>query len=196
MSSNISSVTVSGGMFTYVDSNNQVQTLDLGTMMMMLNVDRTNNLDKQISIQMEEIRDRNQLLSKLTKLMEYCRKAKAEGADDGSESAGAKLTIDGVTLPVQGTVGTKTWASELGISWTDVKGSRGNKSGTDLETWNGYWDSTINAIKSKIDTLNNDSQIANIKLQNLLEKRGNAFELATKVMDTNNNTVQSILRNL
>jgi hypothetical protein len=44
--------------------------------------------------------------------------------------------------------------------------------------------------------LNNDSQMDNIKLQNLLEKRGNAFEMATKVMDTNNQTVQSVIRNL
>ncbi|MDL2263276.1 leucine-rich repeat protein [Synergistaceae bacterium OttesenSCG-928-I11] len=54
------------------------------------------------------------------------------------------------------------------------------------------WD----AIMSRIDTLNNDSQIENIKLQNLLEKRTNAFEMATRVMDTNNESIQSILRNL
>jgi len=36
----------------------------------------------------------------------------------------------------------------------------------------------------------------NIKLQNLLEKRGNAFEMATKVMATNNESIKSVLRNL
>ncbi|MDR1534540.1 MAG: hypothetical protein LBU64_05505 [Planctomycetota bacterium] len=43
---------------------------------------------------------------------------------------------------------------------------------------------------------NNDSQMDNIKLRNLLEKRGNAFEMATKVLDTNNQSIQSALRNL
>jgi hypothetical protein len=36
----------------------------------------------------------------------------------------------------------------------------------------------------------------NIKLQNILEKRNNAFEMASKVMDTNNQSLQSIVRNL
>ncbi len=62
--------------------------------------------------------------------------------------------------------------------------------------WDDKMEANIQNVKSAIDMLNNDSQLANIKLQNLLEKRNNAFEMASKVMATNNQSVQSVLRNL
>ena len=189
----IGSVQASGGVFTVTDAKGQKQQVDLGTLMMMLNLNRTENLDNQIAIQLSEIQDRNKTLTQLTEFMAWCRAQKGAGNDDGSPTAGAKLTINGETKPCQGP---GSWAEQLGIQWTDVYQSRGDKSGDKLAKWNGEWDANINNIKGKIDMLNNDSQMDNIKLQNLLEKRGNAFEMATKVMQTNNQSVQSILRNL
>ena len=189
----IGSVQASGGVFTVTDASGQKQQVDLGTLMMMLNLTRTENLDKQIAVQLSEIQDRNKTLTQLTEFMAWARAQKAAGNDDGTPTSGAKLTINGETRPCQGP---GSWAQLLGVQWVDVQGSRGNKSGSDLDKWNGEWDASINNIKAKIDMLNNDSQMDNIKLQNLLEKRGNAFEMATKVMQTNNQSIQSVLRNL
>ncbi|MCL2000573.1 MAG: hypothetical protein FWG74_03990 [Planctomycetes bacterium] len=175
-------VTASGGMFTVTDAQGNKTTVDLGTLMMMLNLERTENLDNQIAVQMQEIMDRNTQIEQLTELMMWARDQKANGKNDQN------VTINGVTKPAA------TWAAELGVPWVDP-GPKPSKS-DDIDAWNAKWDTNIQNIKSQLDMLNNDSQVANIELQNLLEKRGNAFEMATKVMDTNNQSVQSILRNL
>jgi hypothetical protein len=196
----VNSVSYSGGGFYVTDSAGKQQQVDLGTLMMMLNLDRTENLDKQIAIQLEEIQKRNSTIKTLTEFLSLARQSKASGWDDGCTSGAnshdgrGQMTINGVTKSIQGPSG---WAEELGITWTDVQWERGHwSSDSDKQKWDGEWDANINALKGKIDTLNNDSQMDNIKLQNLLDKRGNAFEMATKVLDSNNQTVQSVIKNL
>jgi hypothetical protein len=187
----VSSISYSGGGFYVTDSTGNPQQVDLGTLMMMLNLDRTENLDKQIALQLEDIQKRNDQIKTLTEFLAQARAFKAAGTDDD-----IKITINGVTKAMGGSA-SDSWAKDLGITWTDVGTGRASQSSNDAKTaWDGKFDANINAIKGKIDALNNDSQMDNIKLQNLLEKRGNAFEMATKVMDTNNQTVQSIIRNL
>ena len=195
----IGSVQASGGVFSIMGANGQKQQVDLGTLMMMLNLDRTKNLDSQIAIQLSEIQERNNKITQLTEFLSACRSHKASGKDDGcpdgskSSDGSGMLTIGGVTKSIQGVGG---WAETLGIQWTDVQWHRDSSNAPGKDQWNAQWDANISAIRGKIDTMNNDSQMANIKLQNLLEKRGNSFEMATKVMDTNNQSIQSILRNL
>jgi hypothetical protein len=187
----VNSVSYSGGGFYVTDSTGNRQQVDLGTLMMMLNLDRTENLDKQIALQLEDIQKRNNTIKTLTEFLAKAREAKASGKDDD-----ANITINGVTKPMGGSA-TNSWAIDLGIDWSDVGSERAKQSSKDDKaTWDTTFDANISNIKGKIDTLNNDSQMDNIKLQNLLDKRGNAFEMATKVLDSNNQTVQSVIRNL
>jgi hypothetical protein len=187
-------VSSANGMFTITDASGKAQQVDLGTLMMTLNLNRTENLDKQIALQLEDIQNRNNLIKELTEFLSAARQAKASGRDDA-----ANVTMNGGTHPLGGTGSTtgdaNSWATKYGVSWTDV--GAGRPSGKDdAAAWDARFDANIANIKSKIDTLNNDSQMDNIKLQNLLEKRGNAFEMASKVMDTNNQSVQATIRNL
>ena len=184
-------VQASGGSFIITDAQGRQQTVDLGVLMMMVNIERAENLDKQIADMISEIQERNNKISAMTEFLSWMRTQKAEGKDDGSPTAGAKVTINGVTKPCQGP---GSWAEEFGIEWVDVQGTRDKAK--DKDAWDATWDTNIQNMKSSIDMLNNDSQMANIRLQNLLEKRGNAYEMATKTMDTNNQSVQSVLRNL
>ena len=183
--SSIQTVTASGGSFMIVDANGNAQKVDLGTLMMMVNMDRTGNLDVQIAEMINEIQERNNEIKTLTELLAWCRTSKANGTDDGSPSRGCPVTINGVTKPCQGP---GSWAEYFGFEWCDRP--------KDKSKWDAAWDTNIANIKAEIDLRNNDSQMANIELQNLLEKRGNAFEMTTKVMETNNQSIQSILRNL
>jgi hypothetical protein len=191
-------VSSANGIFTITDASGKTQQVDLGTLMMMLNLDRTENLDKQIALQLDDIQKRNDTIKQLTEFLSQARQSKSAGWDDGcangsnSNDGHGKMTINGVTKSIQGTGG---WAETLGITWTDVINARPSDKDKAAK-WDAVWDANIANIKSKIDTLNNDSQMDNIKLQNLLEKRGNAFEMASKVMDTNNQSVQATVRNL
>jgi hypothetical protein len=173
------------GVFTVMGADGKTpQQVDLGTLLMMLNLDRTKSLDSQIAVQLAEIKERNTLIQDLTDLLSDMRQRKA--ADN--KGVDGLFSRDG-TAP-SGTKYSELWAKHAGTDWSS-KPKDAKKDEKDAA-----WDANINAIKGKIDMLNNDSQMDNIKLQNLLEKRGNAFEMATKVMDTNNQSIQSILRNL
>ena len=185
----VNSVGYSNGAFYVTDSYGKQQQVDLGTLMMMLNLNRTENLDKQIALQLADIQKRNDLIKSLTEFLSQARAFKAAGTDDDSQ-----ITINGVSKALGGSA-SDSFAKDFGISWTDVGAGRSG-SDADKQKWDATFDANINNIKSKIDTLNNDSQMDNIKLQNLLEKRSNAFEMATKVLDSNNQSIQSVLRNL
>lgn len=192
----VGSVTASNGNFM-LTQNGVSQAVDLGTLMMMLNLDQTSNLDRQIADQIGEIQTRNGKIKASTEVLTTLRNLKSQGLDDGdpgnlSNSSTVKITVDGVTKYLQGP---GSWCEELGINYTDIAGHRPKKD-ADAKVWDDKMEANIQNVKSAIDMLNNDSQLANIKLQNLLEKRNNAFEMASKVMATNNQSVQSVVRNL
>lgn len=187
---------VDGG-FT-LGSGDDARKMSLGTLMMMLNLERTNNLDLQVETYANDIIKRNTKINQLTEFMAECRRLQAEGWADGTNSGQTfKLTIDGVTKNLW--VGENSWAKELGITWTQhdkYAGGKKPEGDSYIQAWNQVWEANISTIKSKIDVLNNDSQVENIKLQNIMEKRSNAFEAATQVMSTDNDSIKSILRNL
>ncbi|MDR2892000.1 MAG: hypothetical protein LBV80_02790 [Deltaproteobacteria bacterium] len=195
----LGNITSANGMFNITDASGKTTTVDLGTLMAMLQADRTADLDAQINEQMGAIKNRNELLSQMTELLASLRKLKAEGCDDGganSAQSNVQLTLDGVTKPLKGPG--ESWASMLGLQsqWTDVIGSRGDKRGDDLTKWNSEWDANIALLKNHLDTMNNDSQMDMIKLQQLMEKRGTAMQEASRVMDSSHQTYASIIRNL
>ncbi len=166
--------------------------------MMMLNLEQTSNLDRQIADQIGEIQTRNSKIKAATEVLTTLRSLKSQGKDDGyadmslSGATSVNITVDGVTKPLQGK---GSWCEELGVNYTDMVGGRPSDKDK-AKIWDDKAEANIQNVKSAIDMLNNDSQLANIKLQNLLEKRNNAFEMASKVMATNNQSVQSVVRNL
>ena len=169
-------ITAANGMFTITNAGGVSQPVDLGTLLMMLNLDRTKNLDNQIADLLTVIQQRNDQIKALTDFMAECRSRKAQN-QDGS----AQFTF--------GSKEAALWNELVGGTWSTTTSK-------DDAKVNAAWDANINAIQGKIDMLNNDSQMDNIKLQNLLEKRGNAFEQASKVMDTNNQSLSAVIRNL
>lgn len=171
------------GAFYITDKDGNTTEVDLGTLMMMLNLDRVSNLDRQLEAQLTEIQERNALLTELTEFMDSCRAAKANGQGPGFPGQMTALEY-------------KEKLSEFGISCDALPASVKPSKDEDKKTWEAQWDAVISSIQSKISNLNNDSQMANIKLQNLMDKRNNAFEMASQVMKSNTGTVESVIRNL
>jgi hypothetical protein len=191
----MSTVTASGGLFTITDAQGNTQKVDLGTLMMMIQMDTVENLDAQIAIKLEEMQSRNDQIKMYTDMLSWCNNMKATGKDDNP-------VVDGKAVEATITLGGKTqtykaWAEELGISWTDIPHDKDTAEDKDnLDSWNAAWDANISAIQAEIDMMNTDSQMDNIELQNLLDKRSNAFQTATQVMSTNQESVEATLRNL
>lgn len=157
------------------------QKMDLGTLMMMLQLDRTKELDRQIEDQMNEISQRNAKLKNMNELLSKMRKMKSDGSDDDGS-----ITIGDQTKSLwRGTdnKGTGSWAKEYGINWTDING------GASKKTRDGQWDTNIENLKGVIDGINSDSQLSMIRLQSLIDKRNQAFEMAS-------NTLQKVGQNM
>jgi hypothetical protein len=192
----VNGITASNGSF-YIEQNGVQQKVDIGTLMMMLNLDYTQTLDKQLSDMVNEMQTRNGKIKAATEILTTLRELKAQGKDDGWAAGAGKdhraiqITIDGVTKPLQGK---DSWCSDLGINYTDMRGGRPDDD--DAKLWDDKMEANIQNVKSSIDMMNNDSQLANIKLQNLMEKRNNAFDMAGKMMKTNYDSIRNTTANL
>ncbi len=252
-------VDVRNGTFVIIGSDGKAIEADLGTLMMMISMKRTSNLDNQIALQLDDIQKRNAIIGAMTDAMNKARQAKQDQGKDSPNlisvkpadpskfepdetwkmsspyKVETKLGPDGkmqyivnpgnmsledfkrkavnhqlnpqpvfehlvpdsnepykytVRDPITGEMlSLREFAKRYDIPWKNIENGKDKSAKDD-------WEANIANIKSRIDILNNDSQMANIKLQNVLEKRNNSFEMCTKVMQTNNSSVQSILRNL
>jgi hypothetical protein len=175
--SSVGQVTSSGdGMFIVGG-----QKMDLGTLMMMLQLDRTEQLDLQIQDQMNEISQRNNKLKAMNDLLSQMRTMKSKGSDDDGS-----ITIGDQTKSLwrgKDNKGTGSWAKEFGIHWTDIKG------GDTKTARDGKWDTNIENLKGVIDGMNSDSQLSMIRLQSLIDKRNQAYEMAS-------NTLQKVSQNM
>ncbi len=216
------------GNFIIFGPDGQPVQADLGTIMMMVNMKRTENLDKQVASQLDAIQKRNAIISAMTEGIAKARQAMLEGGRDRTqdwwEAFGFGLTMDKseaeeglylklcdmpplyLTLSIDWGVGDQSkyyiedpmtgkkiclreFAKNYNVPWV-------NADSADSKDRKAAWETNISSLKSRTDVLNTDSQMDNITLQNILEKRNNSFEMCTKVMQTNNSSVQSVLRNL
>ncbi len=185
-STNTGAVTASYGSFqiTVKDADGVESTveLDIGTIMMSVNLDYVSLLDTQIASQISATVERNNQLDAATQLMEYL--SDVEDADtttaDGAETVDwkAEVTINGETKYLY------EWCDELGVDWD----SGDDKVNLDI-------DNLKDDLQSVIDGLNDDSETASLQLQNLTEKRSNALLQASNLMSSAHSSTQTILGN-
>ncbi len=165
--------------------------MDLGQLMLQLNLDRTKQLDAQIADQMSEIQDRNNKLKALNELLSQMRSAKAEGRDDDSGDWGDKTSA---VFNLDGTDGQSRnvddWMDYFGLTKTDVQYD------AKTETRDAQWDANIEAVKGEIDGLNSDSQLAMTRMQSLVNKRNEAFDTGSNMLQNDQKSRDSVVRNL
>ncbi|MCX5769436.1 MAG: hypothetical protein NTZ09_04070 [Candidatus Hydrogenedentes bacterium] len=180
----VNSIQASGGMFI-VDG----KSMDLGQLMMELNIDRTNIIDAQLADQMKEVQDKNTQLKALNELMAQCRQFKAnKTAGNDDNAAGAEFTLPG--YEDKGAKQVNEWFTEFGLTETDVNPS------DDKDEWEAEWDANIQTIKGAIDSLNSDSQLAMTRLQSLMNKRNQSYEVVSDVLQKDQKTRDTITGNL
>jgi hypothetical protein len=180
-----SSVQVTGDGFFTVDG----QKLDLGTLMMQLQMERTKMIDTGIKDQMSEIKDRNTKLKAFNELLGMMRKFKANKcATNDDNAAGQRFNLPGM----EGNKNVTEWFREFGMSgsYTDVNPGDGTKE------WEAEWDANIEVMKGQIDSLNSDSQLSMIRLQSLIDKRNQSFDMMTNTLSKDSKTRDSIIGNM
>lgn len=126
---------------------------------MLANIGRTQLLDNQLSDQLKDLQDKNKLLAEANKVMSDLRAARPADSDDDAK------------VPS----GVVQWARDNGVSIPgDVAAGKSVKQAV--------WDQFIQNIKSFVDTNNNDSQLMMVRLQDIQQKRDNAFELVSNLI--------------
>ncbi len=180
MSTNTGAVTASNGSFLVKAADGTVEELDLGTVMMSVNLKYVELLDVQIANQVSDTMERNDQLELVTGLLSGLRELDQDSDGSTDVSGTQKITIDGETKTLE------TWLKELGIEYSIAEGATNLTES--LET-------LMEDIQSEIDTLNDDSEIASLQLQNLTEKRSNALQQASNLMSSAHNSSQTILGN-
>jgi hypothetical protein len=101
-----------------------------------------------------------------------------------NEMSNWEITVDGETKMAS------DWAVEFGINCDFPQDSDSE----DLRK--SKWNANIAATQSVLDALNNDSQMDNVKLQNLLDKRNNAFEAASKLSASSEVSIRTLAQNI
>jgi hypothetical protein len=186
----INTIDHANGFFVLKDKNKNVinnndntgvwTLMDLATL---LGLQRSNVMDQQIAAALEIINQRNETIKRITKLIEEMRTAKAH-----HERIDKNVAIDGRSRTIEG------WCKQFGITITSVPAT--GSTPAEIAANEKIWDTNIEAAKSILDALNNDSQIDNVKLQNLLDKRNNSFESSNKIATNSEASLKLLLQNL
>lgn len=143
--------------------------IDLATLMMELNLERSQDLDKQIADQMNAIKERNNKLKEANEIIAIMRQAKADA--------------NGISDEI------RNFFVKNGLEVTEIVNGNNN------ELRDSQWDGNIQTVKGYIDSLNSDSQLAMTRLQSLVNKRNQTFEAVSNFLSKGQKTRDSIISN-
>jgi len=154
---------VSPGMYSMDGVN-----YDLGTLMMTLGMERAENIESQVLDQANAMKERNNKLGELSKLL-----ASSRGCEKGMDLTKDQKDIlkDNGLWPIPND------------AKNDGKLAKTTKEGM------------IEMIKGKMDSLNSDSQMDMIRLQGLMSKRDTVYQSITNLMKKDEGSKNTIVAN-
>jgi hypothetical protein len=168
MTSQVGAITQAGDVF-YMDG----QGYDIETLTMTLQMQRAENIDAQLVDQSRSIKEKNAILARAQKALALARGARPTKASGG-------VTVE----PPEYTA----FINELGI--------KRDTTGGDLLHNQAEWDKNIQHLQGFIDSQNSNSQMDMVRLQSLMNKRNQAFEMMTNALSKFNKTKDSVISNM
>ena len=186
MSSSVGTITVANGSF-YIKVNGESQKIEIGSLMMAVNLGYVEELDVQIADKLSEMGERNNQIEVVTELIEFLQAADADVGIYPDQT----FTVNGQTKTISEWfkyLGVDFDTSQLGIDYTSTK--------EEVEKFHETMSTNIESLQSALDLLNNDSETATLELQNLTEKRSNALLQASTLLKSANDATQAVLKNI
>ncbi len=154
--------------------------IELGSLMMAVNLEYVGELDTQIADRLSEMVDRNTRIETATEVLNVLRQQlESKTADSARE-----ITVGDTTKSLS------EWCEYLGAEYTEPSGQSGS------DSWTQTMETNIGNVQSALDLLNTDSETATLELQNLTEKRSNALQQASNLLKSANEATQAVLRNI
>ncbi|WEX91756.1 hypothetical protein PZN02_006071 (plasmid) [Sinorhizobium garamanticum] len=153
----------------------------LAAMALLLQIERYNILDAQAKDEFEDMQKRNDWLKTANAALAALR-VNRPGNDKDVKDYGTFVDAQGKTQNVH------QWMLANGIP---IEQNKGDTAGVQSE-----FDAAISNLKSRIDTVNSDSQMALIRLQSLMDKVNQSVELATNLLAKDTKAKEIILGNI
>ncbi len=159
------------------------ESLNLEAELMAVQITRANLLEGSLVDQLNEVKNRNAEIAKLNQTLNALRSVKGDKKDDAEVKINSELSAaDRANLnSLLKDANVKDIPSSL------AAGSEVKTNGATINTW-------IEAIKGKIDSLNSTQQLAMVRMQSLMNKRNEAFDLLStclkKFADANSSIIQ------
>ena len=146
------------------------QQMSLATLIMFVNMQRAELMDKQMGDQLSAMKERNDQTRQLNDLLNTLRSARPTG-----DNAATVITLSGDM---------KKLCDSLGIKLPE---------GQKLKAAD-YDSKVIEQIKTGLDNLNSTSQMDMLRFQKLSENRDNIIKLISNYIDKNAKTLEDIFR--
>ncbi|MEI2740861.1 MAG: hypothetical protein V9G63_00245 [Candidatus Competibacter sp.] len=166
MSNSVQSV--GGGVFV-VDG----QSMDYATLVLSLQVERVNLLDKQLVAQAQGIQERNALIAQANDMLARVQQLKNQAAQNNN------VTNGGAEMK----------------KFFDANGIKYDTTGNDFLHNKDEWEVAIQGLKNFTDKLNSQSELDFIRVQNLNNKREQALELTTNQLQKDSKIKNDIIGN-
>ena len=158
----------------------QVPSTDVAALMAAVQAERNNIADTQIKDQMTTIQDRNDWMKDANSVLNVLRFDQPHSAGQTQEY-GSFTNHDGQQMKVQ------DWMTSNGIAMD----ANGDHRGDEAE-----FGQAIDNLKSSIDTVSSQMQIDMVRLQSLMDKRGQAFDLMSSTLEKTTNATNGVIGNL
>lgn len=156
--------------------------MNIPEMIMAIQLERSNILDNQIKDQMNDMQKRNEWLKDANAALNEMRKNRPTKDGDAAKDYGTFTKTDGTKEDVH------DWMHENGIA---IEDTGKDKIGVQAE-----FDAAISNLKGSIDTVNSQSQMDMVRLQGLMDKRNQAFDMMTNTLSKTAKSMDSIIGNM
>jgi hypothetical protein len=192
-------------------SNVNIQSMDIETALMMVQSQRTQLLDSQLTSQIQGVQDRNNQISKLNNVLSTLNAAQAAFPGDAKPDATIKDWNDDkvheIEIPLNDAI-QQAGLQDLGFGssagQTSAQNYRDGTAGTlpsgssvmKGSTTKAQIDAAIAKVKGQIDSLGNSQQMDMLRLQSLTNKRNEAFDVMTNFVKKMQESRSSIIGNM
>ncbi|MCX4024668.1 hypothetical protein H0A36_09810 [Endozoicomonas sp. SM1973] len=158
-----------------VSSPNAAIGLGMGidAMAMLVMMEQANNIQARIQDQFAEIQQRNNLLKDANQWLQQARVLQNQAGDDGSSNMPPAMA---------------EWFKSHGVEY--------DKTGGDLIHNKDEWSINIENLKTKIDEFSSQNQLETTRLQSLLTKFNQSFELASNTVKKDGESKSTVARNV
>ena len=155
--------------------------MNIPELIMAIQMERANILEQQVMDQMEDMQKRNEWLREANAALAQLRVARPNGTDE-VKGYGSFTDANGNSKSVK--------------EWMDQNGVQIENTGSDSQGKQFEFDAAIQNLKASIDTANTNSQMDMVRLQGLMDKRNQTFDLMTNTLSKTGKSMDGVVGNM